>query len=662
VLQEFRRLGYSPEVQEAFVCGEYGSCADVKNVLAHLPGREPGPAVLLAAHYDSVPAGPGASDDGAGVAAVLEIARALIAERIRRHPVVFLIDDGEEAGLLGARAFVAEPAAAGAREVKAVVNIDNRGSSGLSLMFETSGANAWLMRLYAASVERPATSSVFYTVYKQFPNDTDLTVFKKAGLEGFNLAYIGDVAHYHTPLDNVQNTNRGSLQHDGQNALALVRALANADLPNPDKREAVFFDLFGFRTVWWPAKWTYVFAFVSLFALVLVMVQLKRRVDSGATASSPQAALGARSLLWGLLGWLAMMAAPVLVALAISRALAAAGAFPAPFIAEPLPALAAFWLTAFAVSGLVAILFSRRAGFWGLWAGTWIWWTLLAWAAAFLDPGLSYPFLLPVMVAGLSAVPAVLRQSPPQPDSRGEQIAAIIPAATAACLWLPLAWLLFDALGVRGLPLITALIAAVVTTLAPLISSVPVAAGRWRWALAGVAGAAAVASATVALFMPPYSESAPQRLNIILHQDGDSGRARWLLYGDPRSIPESLRHSAAFGEKTMKPFPWSSREALAADAGHVEPAPILGEKVRRRLNGWQVYSCQTLPAEGIELRFVLAKADSIDAFLLDRSRGLPPEGEVLSNARPTTATPSQDGDVTILTRKVRLGAGETHIK
>ena len=49
----------------------------MQNVVARLEGTEQGPAVLLAAHYDSVAAGPGASDDGTGAATVLEIARAL---------------------------------------------------------------------------------------------------------------------------------------------------------------------------------------------------------------------------------------------------------------------------------------------------------------------------------------------------------------------------------------------------------------------------------------------------------------------------------------------------------------------------------------------------------------------------------------------------------
>jgi acetylornithine deacetylase/succinyl-diaminopimelate desuccinylase-like protein len=51
----------------------------VRNVVATLPGTAPTGRLFLVAHYDSVKAGPGASDDGAGVSSLLEVARALTA-------------------------------------------------------------------------------------------------------------------------------------------------------------------------------------------------------------------------------------------------------------------------------------------------------------------------------------------------------------------------------------------------------------------------------------------------------------------------------------------------------------------------------------------------------------------------------------------------------
>jgi hypothetical protein len=162
ILREFARIGYHSDLQTAFSCNPYGTCATVNNVVARLEGRDQ-TAVLLAAHYDSVPAGPGVSDDGVGVAAALEIARALKSHPTPRHSIIFLIDDGEEGGLLGARAFVdSHP---WAKDVRAVVNLDARGTAGQACCLRrgrrTTGRldstqEAHLVRL-------PAPSSIRYT-------------------------------------------------------------------------------------------------------------------------------------------------------------------------------------------------------------------------------------------------------------------------------------------------------------------------------------------------------------------------------------------------------------------------------------------------------------------------------------------------------------------
>ena len=90
VVAALATMGYSPSIQSELVCGSYGSCGTVRNILARLPGRQEHGAVLLSAHYDSVEAGPGASDDGLGVAAALEIAAIIRSGPVRLHPIVFL--------------------------------------------------------------------------------------------------------------------------------------------------------------------------------------------------------------------------------------------------------------------------------------------------------------------------------------------------------------------------------------------------------------------------------------------------------------------------------------------------------------------------------------------------------------------------------------------
>src|SRR5262249_30660153 len=147
IVQQLRSLGYQPEVQDGFACSAVHTCAHVRNVWALRPGRQgtDGPLVMMSAHYDSVAAGPGASDDGVGVAAELEIARALSAEPPARNPVLLLINEGEEPGLIGAEAFVADHPLA--RRVGAVVNVEARGTTGPSVMSETHDGNGPLVSL-----------------------------------------------------------------------------------------------------------------------------------------------------------------------------------------------------------------------------------------------------------------------------------------------------------------------------------------------------------------------------------------------------------------------------------------------------------------------------------------------------------------------------------
>lgn len=130
--------------------------ATVENVVARLAGTQPGQAILLVAHYDSVPTGPGASDDASAVAALLETARALKAGPPLRNDVIFLFSDCEETGLHGARAFVNQHP--WAHEAKVVLNFDARGNSGPVYMFQTGDRNGWWIRRFLESAPWPAAS------------------------------------------------------------------------------------------------------------------------------------------------------------------------------------------------------------------------------------------------------------------------------------------------------------------------------------------------------------------------------------------------------------------------------------------------------------------------------------------------------------------------
>ena len=107
----------------------------VNDIVGRLPGASPGSAILLMAHYDSVPRAPGAGDDGSGVATILEIVRALHAAPRLQRDVIILLTEGEEDGLLGAEA--SADSHPWMSNVGLILNFETRGNHGPSLLFDS---------------------------------------------------------------------------------------------------------------------------------------------------------------------------------------------------------------------------------------------------------------------------------------------------------------------------------------------------------------------------------------------------------------------------------------------------------------------------------------------------------------------------------------------
>lgn len=219
------------------------------NVIGILPGADPSlPAVALMAHYDSVWGSPGASDDAAGVASILEAVRAITAAGPVARDIVVVLTDAEELGLVGARQFFERNPLAG--RIGAIVNLEARGGGGVANMFQTSPGNADVARVYADAVEHPTTSSLAAYIYSVLPNDTDLTAaLDRGGYAAFNIGFIGRSGLYHSPLSTPENLDRGSLYQMLGQTHALARKLATADTLPQETRNAVFFDVFGLGTL-----------------------------------------------------------------------------------------------------------------------------------------------------------------------------------------------------------------------------------------------------------------------------------------------------------------------------------------------------------------------------------------------------------------------------
>ncbi len=703
-MQRLTDLGYRVELQTGLTCNPRGTCGTPTNIVAQQDGTAgaapqragagtPADSILLAAHYDSVGAGPGASDDGTGVAAVLEIARILKLGPTPRHPIVLLLTDGEEAGLLGAMLFVRE--GPWAKRCAAAVNLDARGTSGPSLMFETGDANTALMHLYGQVMNHPLTDSLFYAAYRLLPNGTDFTIFKAASMQGYNFAFVGDVGRYHTALDTWQNVNLRSLQHQGDNALTLLLALANAQELTGPALESVFFDVFARTLVSWPAVATLP---AALSVVLLVLVEAGYLVRIGL--------LTGRQILWGgagaslsLLGGLALCIAAV----ALLRALDVVPPLDSfSWIAHPWPMhLASVGLGCLTASAVAAWL-AGRVGFWGFWAGAMLVMSILGAALAVLLPGGSFLVVVPAM-AGVIAMPAVIAGGAwPGVRTLAPELAALLPALCSWTLLLPMMRLLYPSLGTPAWPALTLLSGLGFLTLLPLLA---LAHHLPRVRLTALAAILAKGALLVALFLPRYSAAWPQRVN--LEYWLDDGGAHWLCLANSDHLPTRIGAVTQFDPEPEPRYAGSSRHGFRAAAVStaraapeltvISATPTGPGTVRYRLrlrsprgatdafvvfpaearvkelhvttqigdqpselsvlaNGATRMDAVDLPAAGMDM-VLDAAAGRFTAQVFDQTPGLPAElplAAALVAARRGNAVSSQDGDVTVVQHTVSL--------
>jgi len=513
IVAELKAAGYAPEVQPALQCDPTGGnagCTAIENIIAVHRGTGSGKAVLVSAHYDSVPGGPGVSDDGAGVAVVVELAR-IYSGKPTGNDIIFLITDGEETGLRGAHAF-AERHPLMSR-IGVVVNFEARGASGPAMMFETGPGNAGLLGVYARSVARPSANSVTYEVYRLLPNDTDFTVYRKSGLTGFNFAFSNSASLYHSARDDLQNIDPRSLRHMGDQALAVVGVLADADLDRlKSETNASFFDVFGWFTVMWPAALNVPIAIVAV-AAILALFGLHRDAFHWRAAGWAGAAFVAVPLLLFGVGWL--LSYPL-------------GIWPGVHPLDhpqPWPGRVAVITAGLLVPLIVAALVRRRVDARVLFLVNWIVLALRAVAAAIKVTGAAYPLLWPAFGVAVAAwIETLLRKSP----ARSLRVSGLIGFVLVAFLWL---WLVLGLEMVLGFDLTQFRI----LTLIPFsLSLVPVFAAstdprfRSTWVLASlcavvVAGAAAVGSRT-----PAFAADHPRGLNIIYYDDR-ANQPRWQV-------------------------------------------------------------------------------------------------------------------------------------
>jgi hypothetical protein len=562
LVEQLKGLGLSPEIQEAVVSlpARGGArVARVQNVMARMRGSEGGKAVLLVAHYDTRSMTPGASDDGYGVAALLETLRALAADGPRPRDVIALFTDGEEEGLLGARAFVDRHA--WAREVGVALNFEARGNAGAALMFQTSDESGALVDALARAVHAPAASSLSQAIYRRMPNDTDLTVFLTK-TPAMNVANIGGFERYHAPTDTIDNVDLGTLQHHGDHALGLARTFAHGPLPPERAPDPTYFDL-GPRLVRYPGAWTRPLAWGSAILLGIFVV-----------AGSLRGSLRPASAIAGffvaiLVVVLAAISAGVLSALAD----ALHPSYAAIHAARPLVShlhLAAFSAIAIAFAIGAHGLLAPRVRASELFTGAAALLVALANVTAILLPGGAFLFTWPAIAALVVALPLVLRRDFEEGSALASAIAALAPLVAIAML-APFVTQLVQAFGLAGAPAPAALVAILALLALPAWSS-------WTRQRRVVLPCFAIAIALYvgAGVVPPFDRAYPRPDTLLFAVDADERRAFWV---SPDRAPDAWT-DAVLSHATQRdalplPFPLAEQaRVLAAQVAFVEePGP-----------------------------------------------------------------------------------------
>lgn len=518
ILKELTDLGLQPEVQEATAVtrGWNGNiAATVQNVLAKMAGRGGGKAVLLVAHYDSVPTGPGASDDGAGVAAVLESLRALKSGPPLKNDVIALLTDGEEVGLLGADAFVEEHP--WARNVGLVLNLEARGNSGPSLMFETSQDNGWLVAEVAKVSDRPLANSLMPELYEKLVHsDTDLSIFKKAGMAALNFAYIeGDTA-YHTVLDTPDRIDQRSLQNQGQQTLALAKHFSNLDLADTRRPNVVYFNTVGRSMIHYGQWLIFPLSGAVLIIYVALLVWGFRRK---------------RLRLLGIVLGFAGMLLSIVVAAVLTRVVLwwalHGGGTEGPFLLnyDRNLYIAGFAALTFTVASLWYLLLRKRANIASLMTGGLLWWVLLMSVTTLLLPGGAYIFVWSLLfgLCGLAVVIGTRNERPAIWQVLG---VALLGVAVPTLLLAPLTHLILTGLSLSLAGVVMALVALLSWMLIPQLEFIGTSAGSPRiWLMPVAALVLGATCLAAALIRNPRDREEPRPDSVFYVLDASKNRA-----------------------------------------------------------------------------------------------------------------------------------------
>ncbi|HVF68018.1 MAG TPA: M28 family peptidase [Pyrinomonadaceae bacterium] len=225
---------FGDSYEKPFEANKDGAKVKAANVVGYVEGsKHPDRFVVVTAHYDHLGVRDkqiynGADDNASGVAVLLQLAAHYARER-PQNSIIFAALDGEEQGLLGARALV-KWLKEERRDVALDVNMDMVGHSERGELY-ASGAyhTASLAPVLKLIAERAPVRLLLghdrpEQGHDDWTNQSDQYAFHKAGIP---FVYFGVEDHkdYHKPSDDFDTITQPFFVHAAETILSAVEAL-----------------------------------------------------------------------------------------------------------------------------------------------------------------------------------------------------------------------------------------------------------------------------------------------------------------------------------------------------------------------------------------------------------------------------------------------------
>jgi hypothetical protein len=557
-------------------------------------------------------------------------------------------------------------------------------------MFETSDHNGWLITEFGKAVPYPFASSYMNMIYKMLPNNTDLSVFMRAGMNGFNFAYIDDAENYHTKHDSLNTIDERSIQHHGSYALSLTRHFGNLNLESRRAADAIYFDLMGLTLIRYPTTWAPPLAFlvVLLFAVTMIWAVRTRRLTIFGLllgffiqALCAAISVGVVTLIWG----------GVTTLHPDFSTRSNANLFMAGFVILTICITASLYLAA-----------SRWTSISNLTIGTLLVWLVLATVTSFYSPSISYLALWPLLLSLGISVFTLAKEKFEWPSLTWFAL-FFVGSLPGIILWAPTIYNIFQGLGLRLFFLQISLIALLLGLLVPCLRLLTAR----RWLLPITTLVVSLGFLVAGNVLPANDTSATISNSLVYSLDTNTGEALWassnakidqwttqFLSSSPRSevltdrLPNNNSHflvndAPSLGisndklevlddtvqngiralhlkltsprrARIMSLFVDPKTEVLATTVGgkRIETAGAL--KQNNTENWWEL-TYRAVPKEGIDVILETKQLAQIKVKLTSQSDGLPEIPNSTFKARPANLIPSVNSDRVILTEAFTLG-------